>query len=207
MRDIMRFPSIRPLPHRLVTTLAVVSITGFTLAAGALRAAEEATPAPEQAYTLRLSVTPPDGQQVLIDAVVLDGKGTVLMHPRVQTQRGVNASVTSDDFILDFAWSGHDLTATLHSRKDNRLFATVSYSPPTGAKSDAINLNLRDADIRDVARTFSQLTGLQIVVDDGIEAKVSIEVTDMPWQEALERCVKGAGLHMERRGERIRITN
>ncbi len=207
MSDIMRFPSIRPLPHRLVATFAVVSILAFTLTASALRAAEETKPAPKAAYSLVLTVTPPDGQQVLIEAVVTDDKGAVLMRPRVQTQRGVNASITNDNLTLEFAWSGHDITGTLRSRKDDTLLATVTYRPPAGARTDGISLNLKDADIHDVAKTFSQLTGLQVVVDDGIEAKVSINVTDVPWQEALELCVKGAGLHMERHGDGIRITH
>src|SRR5205807_6961366 len=97
MSDIMRFPTIRPLPHRLVATFAVVSILAFTLTASALPAAEETKPAAKAAYTLQLTVTPPDGQQVLIEAVVSDDKGAVLMHPRVQTQRGMNASVTNDN--------------------------------------------------------------------------------------------------------------
>ena len=62
MSEIMRFPTIRPLPHRLVATFAVVSILAFTLTASALRAAEETKPAAKAAYTLQLTVIPSDGQ-------------------------------------------------------------------------------------------------------------------------------------------------
>jgi beta-lactamase regulating signal transducer with metallopeptidase domain len=207
MSDIMRFPSTRPLPHRLVATLALVSILAFTLTAGALRAAEEAKPAAKAAYRVELTVTPADGRQVLIEATVLDDKGAVLMHPRVHTQRGIDASVTDDNLILEFKWSGHDLTGTLRARKDDRVLGTVIYRMQAASKPDTINLNLKDADIRDVARTFSQLTGVTVTVDDGVEGKVSIEVTDIPWEQALGQCARNAGLHVERHGSDIRITH
>jgi beta-lactamase regulating signal transducer with metallopeptidase domain len=208
MSDIMRFPSIRPLPHRLVASLAVISILAFTLTAGALRAADDAKPVKKAPYTLQLSVTPPGERHVLIEAVVLDDKGAVLMHPRVQTQRGIDASMSNDNLILVLKWSGDDVTGTLRSRKDGAFLTSETYHPPSPAhRGEGINLNLRDAEIRDVAKTFSQLTGQQIVVDDGVEGKVSIEVTDMPWEQALELCVKGAGLQMERHGSsEIRIS-
>lgn len=208
MSDIMRFPSTRPLPHRLVAALALVSILAFTLTAGALRAAEEAKPAAKAAYTLQFSVTPPDAERVIIEAVVVDQSGNTVKHMKVSTPRGGDVMSRDDDFIINFSWKGHDVTGTLRSAKDDTLLSSLTYSPHAVAKSDGINLNLKDADIRDVARTFAQLTRLQVVVDDGIEAKVSINVTDVPWQEALELCVKSAGLHTIRHGQGdIRITH
>lgn len=60
---------------------------------------------------------------------------------------------------------------------------------------DPINLNLEEADIRDVLRTFSTVTGLEIVFDPDVSAKVTIDVQEMPWDEALDQILRSNGLN------------
>ena len=58
-----------------------------------------------------------------------------------------------------------------------------------GAKTytgEPISLNLKDADIKDVLRTFAQLTGLNIAIDPGVSGSVTVDFVDVPWDQALE---------------------
>jgi TonB family protein len=83
-------------------------------------------------------------------------------------------------------------------------FAFLAPAPPAFAQGEAksasaharepISLDLKDADLRDVLRTFSQLTGRTITADPSINGKVTMSVTGMPWDEALQRAVAPLGL-------------
>ncbi len=59
---------------------------------------------------------------------------------------------------------------------------------------EPISLRLKDADIKDVLRTFSELTGLNIVVDPGVSGSVTVELHDVPWDQALDLILKINGL-------------
>jgi hypothetical protein len=47
---------------------------------------------------------------------------------------------------------------------------------------------------------------MKIDVASGIEAKVTIHVTDTPWEQVLNQIVTDAGLHLQRDGDAIHIT-
>ncbi len=70
---------------------------------------------------------------------------------------------------------------------------------------DPISLNLKDADIKDVLRTFAQLTGLNIAIDPGVTGNVTVEFTDIPWDQAFEIILKQNGLGFSQEGNVIRI--
>ncbi len=59
---------------------------------------------------------------------------------------------------------------------------------------EPISLRLKDADITDVLRTFAELTGLNIVVDPGVSGSVTVELHDVPWDQALDLILKINGL-------------
>ncbi len=51
---------------------------------------------------------------------------------------------------------------------------------------EPITLTLKDADIKDVLKTFSVLTDLNIVLDPGVSGSVTVELRDVPWDQALD---------------------
>ena len=55
---------------------------------------------------------------------------------------------------------------------------------------EPITLTLKDADIKDVLRTFSTLTNLNIVVDPGVGGSVTVELRNVPWDQALDLILK-----------------
>jgi type IV pilus assembly protein PilQ len=70
---------------------------------------------------------------------------------------------------------------------------------------EPISLHLKDADIRDVLRSFAQISGLNIVVHPGVRASVTVELENVPWDQALEQILKMNGLGMELEGNILRI--
>ena len=61
---------------------------------------------------------------------------------------------------------------------------------PTQFTGELISLDLKDADIKDVFRTISQLTGLNIVIDPEVRGTVTVQLEDVPWDQALDLILK-----------------
>lgn len=59
---------------------------------------------------------------------------------------------------------------------------------------DQISLTLKDADIKDVLKTFSALTQLNIVIDPEVSGSVTVELRDVPWDQALDLILRINGL-------------
>ena len=70
---------------------------------------------------------------------------------------------------------------------------------------EPLSLTLKDADIKDVLRTFAQLTGLNIAIDPQVTGTVSVEFTDVPWDQALELILRQNGLAYDLEGNVMRI--
>ena len=93
--------------------------------------------------------------------------------------------------------TGRVLTGTMPSR---------TLSP--GQKvytGDPISLNLKDADIKDVLRTFAQLTGLNIAVDPQVGGTVTVDFVDVPWDQALDLILRQNGLTYVLEGNVMRV--
>ena len=73
---------------------------------------------------------------------------------------------------------------------------TASYKSRTISEAqgqftgEPISLDLKDADIKDVFRTISQLTGLNIVIDPEVRGTVTVQLEDVPWDQALDLILK-----------------
>jgi type IV pilus assembly protein PilQ len=76
-------------------------------------------------------------------------------------------------------------TALLAASAPASTFKVHSPQPQkfTGEK---ISIMLRDADIKDVLHAFGKLTGLSIAIDPEVHASVSIDLVDVPWDQALD---------------------
>ena len=59
---------------------------------------------------------------------------------------------------------------------------------------EPITLTLKDADIKDVLKTFSVLTDLNFVLDPGVSGSVTVELREVPWDQALDLILKINGL-------------
>jgi type IV pilus assembly protein PilQ len=53
-------------------------------------------------------------------------------------------------------------------------------------KGVPISLNLRDADLADVLRSIGELSGLNFVVYPEVRGTVTVSLTDVPWDQALD---------------------
>ena len=62
------------------------------------------------------------------------------------------------------------------------------------APGDRISLDLKDADIRDVIRTFAELAHINVVVDPDVRGSVTVRLHDVRWEDALDVILRSNGL-------------
>ena len=60
-----------------------------------------------------------------------------------------------------------------------------------------ISASLRDAPLPEVLRTFARLAGVNLVLDPRVQGSVTVELVDVPWDQALAVILKSHGLAAE----------
>ncbi|MEA2603929.1 MAG: type pilus assembly protein PilQ [Acidobacteriota bacterium] len=70
---------------------------------------------------------------------------------------------------------------------------------------EPIDLKVTNADVTDVLRTFAQISGLNIIVQPGVNGVVTAELENVPWDQALEQILKINNLDYELDGNVMRI--
>ena len=84
--------------------------------------------------------------------------------------------------------------------------ATTSSSCTSGHYSGApLNLDLKDLDLKDFFRLVHEISGLNVVLDPGVKGIVTIDVTDIPWDQALAIVLRNNGLECELEGNVLRV--
>jgi hypothetical protein len=79
---------------------------------------------------------------------------------------------------------------------------------PVGApefSGEPITLKLNDADLRDVLRTFSKLTPVTIDFDSSIDRTVTVDLHDVPWDQALNLILRINSLGWTRKGDTMKV--
>jgi len=72
---------------------------------------------------------------------------------------------------------------------------------PTGL----ISVDFKDADIRQVLRIISLKSGIDVVAGTDVEGLVTIKLTNVPWEQALDITLRTYGFTYERKGNIVRV--
>ena len=68
-----------------------------------------------------------------------------------------------------------------------------------------VSLDFQGADLRAVLRTFSEISGLNIVIDPKVQGTVDVALRDVPWDQALDIILRGNLLGYTVEGTIVRI--
>lgn len=90
--------------------------------------------------------------------------------------------------------------------------APAETTPPSPAEpvvlaspDSPISVDFKDADIRQVLRVIALKSGTDIVAGPDVEGLITIKLTDVPWEQALDIILRTYGLIYERKGKVIRV--
>jgi type IV pilus assembly protein PilQ len=70
---------------------------------------------------------------------------------------------------------------------------------------EIISVDLRDYDIQDFFRLISEISGLNVVLDPNVRGTVTLRLTDVPWDQALDVVLKNYALGGQLQGNVLRI--
>ena len=85
------------------------------------------------------------------------------------------------------------------------LVEQATAGQPTRFAGEPITLDYQDADLRAVLRTFSEISGLNIVIDPAIHGTVDVSLKEVPWDQALDIILKANKLGYAVDGNVVRI--
>ncbi len=70
---------------------------------------------------------------------------------------------------------------------------------------EPINLSLRNADLVEVLRSFAEIGRFNLIIQPGVKGTVTVELKQVPWDQALEQILKINNLAMEITGARVDV--
>jgi len=70
---------------------------------------------------------------------------------------------------------------------------------------EPISVDLRDVDLKDFFRLIHEISGLNIVLDPSVKGTLTIVLTDVPWDQALDIVLRNNGLDKQLEGNVLRI--
>jgi len=69
-----------------------------------------------------------------------------------------------------------------------------------------ISLDFKDADIQNVLRVLADVSSLNIIATDDVKGKVTLHLTDVPWDQALDLVLRSNRLEKTQEGNVVRIS-
>jgi type IV pilus assembly protein PilQ len=87
------------------------------------------------------------------------------------------------------------------------FLAQQAVVPPTATEytGEIVSFNLVGSDLRDFFRVISELSGLNIILDDGVTGELTLVLNDVPWDQALDIVLRTNSLGYELMGNVLRI--
>jgi len=160
----------------------------------------------ERLYTLTYNVTQSKGRFTFDVTVTHEASGQTILKSKLRTLprewgeletghagRTVKLRVLGEangyaELVLDVRERGHSVQHELFK------YTARAAAPPTKWRGERITLHLRDADLVDVVLALAKITGANIAIDPGISGSVTIDLVDVPSDQALDLILKQHGL-------------
>lgn len=159
-------------------------------------------------HELRVTLKP--RQSMAAEAIVKDGSGVAsnLGASAVTSAQGAEGvgfvearpakskalSVSQAKFRVRTIQMGAEPQAEADSRGDDLVAGQTRF---VGRR---ISLDFQQADITNILRLIAEVSGFNIVVGEGVKAKVTMKLVSVPWDQALDMLLKMNGLGMIRQG-------
>jgi secretin/TonB-like protein len=181
----------------------------FTLRAGALFLLLTLAVSPafaEGVYTLRYKATMQGGRFAFDVEVVHTGSGQPIMKSTLRTRprewgelqtghagRTVRVRVMGEangyaELVLEVRERGKVIQREVHKYTDRAT------GPPVKYRGEPISLHLREAEIKDVLLAFAEISRTSIAVDPSVTGSVTLDLVDVPWDQALDLILRQHGL-------------
>lgn len=206
--------------HRTIAAAAMLAVLGAVAGAGVVTA----NPVQRESdrYHLNYSMHKVEDGSIAIRVRVTDKQtNAVVGTPSVNVKPGERAAM---NFANEVNGDRREWTITVEQNADGsgtlamrvarngreEQVTRLPYPAPGGQpmrnyRGQPISLDLSNADIKDVLRTFGQITGLEMTFGPGVEGSVNVHIVGMPWDEALDQILRENGLSYRLEGNKMYV--
>lgn len=74
-------------------------------------------------------------------------------------------------------------------------------------RGQRISMDFKDADIQNVLRVLADVSGLNLIATDDVKGKVTLHLSDVPWDQALDLVLRSNRLEKTQEGNIVRISS
>lgn len=135
---------------------------------------------------------PPPDEPASAESKTAESDGDAAGEPRAEAGEGEEAGGTEE------AGDTEEAADESPTAEPDR-FSWAQVGPPHERRwvGEPISLSLKDADLVEVLRSFAKMTGANLIIDPDVKGSVTVELKDVPWDQALDAILKSNGLGME----------
>jgi type IV pilus assembly protein PilQ len=112
---------------------------------------------------------------------------------------------TARPISMDVATAAAAAQATQAGSQPLPQDSGMSARPPRVYTGHPVSLDFQGADLRAVLRTFSEISGLNVVIDPAVTGSVDVALREVPWDQALDQILKANKLGFIVDGTIVRI--
>ncbi|MEL7965178.1 type IV pilus secretin PilQ [Vreelandella neptunia] len=120
--------------------------------------------------------------------------------PRARQDATQLAIATQGAYAMISSQSGRTLTVEVQPASQEAQPSQATGERFTGER---LSLNFQDIEVRSVLATLAEFTGLNLVASDSVTGRVTLNLNDVPWDQALELILQSQGLSSREQGNVI----
>jgi len=137
---------------------------------------------------------------VLYAGIVMSGMLVIGHSEFAFAQEDTEADVSSADFSAE-----SETVDVANADLDADALETKVAAKPSAPPPGTVSIDFKDADVRQVLRILSLKSGVDIVAGVDVEGLVTIKLTNVAWEKALDIILRTYGFTYEREGNIVRV--
>lgn len=215
LEHLMRYNRIRSKawPHRAIVIAATIAIALTTVAATESKKTGDRysfhytvhRTAPGEA-TFRITAREGD-QHVFTRDLVSSGEGESQLrfshkHNDELLELSIKTRGTPERGELEFTVTENGAVV---QRRTEAYDVTAAATATSSVLASPVSLTLKDATLRDVMTSFSQILGLELVMEPGTDGDITIDVVNVPAEQVLDLIARQNNLTIAVKGNKIYV--
>ncbi len=129
------------------------------------------------------------GQQQDTVSVVIDFPGSTFpLYQIAQEKKSLNIIIQADQKLTQDS-TNEQITASTDKNQNKQIISdkpSKDIAQGTTYTGEKISLDFKDADIKNVLRLIADISGLNMIVSDNVQGKVTLKLDNIPWDEAFD---------------------
>ncbi len=117
--------------------------------------------------------------------------GNLFIDLKAKDNSGAESEVVVDE---------SDVPAVTNSILNKQTEQISKVSQYSGRPTDRMTLSLQDVNIRQLLQIFAAQRGINMVVSDDVQGNISVELNDVPWEQALDIVLQSKNLGRRTQG-------